>query len=172
MIQVCLLSGIQCIISIFLTNSVASRLREFSVKKIKPFEFKSNFLSSCIRNKSFEGTVRVTFMVFPVLYFLCFFRFCDYPYLSKNIEIISEKMKILGFRSNFHGFHVRYNSQLKFSFRQPFVLIPRLKVRLFLCFDIMHILKNWRNFSEKNEIFRILVIFFKAFVLGITRQKN
>ena len=116
-----LLSFVFNIIGIFKNSLIFS-------EKIKPFEFKSNFLSSCIRKNRFKGIVWVAFHGVSKALFSIILRFWYYPYLSKNFEIVSEKMKILDFWSNFHRFHIRYNSYLKFLFRQLFVIIAGLTV--------------------------------------------
>ena len=100
---------------LFLTIGIFKNSRIFG-EKIKPFEFKSNFLSSFVRNNRFKGTVWVAFHGVSKGLFSAFLGICYYSYLNKNFEIVSEKMKIFEFLSNSLHFHVGSNSYLKFLF--------------------------------------------------------
>lgn len=89
-------------------------------EKIEPIEFKSNFNSSFVRKNRFKGTIWVAFHAVSRAHFSAFLRFCYYPYLNKNFENVSEKMKMFDPSSHFLRFYVRNKSYLKFLFRQLF----------------------------------------------------
>ena len=86
----------QCICK-FVFDIIGFRnLRIFS-EKIKPFEFKSNFLSSFVRNIRFKGTIWVAFHgVFKALFSA--FEGAVIIHISTNISKLSvKKWKILIF---------------------------------------------------------------------------
>ena len=63
-------------------------------------------------------------------------------------------------------------SYVKLLFRQLLVILPWLSFLHFFMFQHNPYLKKMRNLVKKNENFRILVNFFKAFVLGILNSKD
>ena len=141
---------------VFDINGFLKNSRIFS-EKIKPFEFKANFVSSfgITDSKELFGQL---FMVFPRVYFL---RICYYPYPNKNFEIISEKMKFFEFLSNSLHFHVRSNSYLRFLFGS-FCGVSKAKFFEFLRVLTKSISRKIGEISvKKNENFRLLVIFSK-----------
>ena len=87
----------------------------------------------------------------------CVFQFLLLFLSQRNCRNFNEKMIIFHFQSNFLRFYIRNISYQKLLFRKLFVRFLWLS-RLRLCVS-RHCpyLKNWRNFSEKMENFRVLV---------------
>ena len=91
---------------------------------------------------------------------------------KQNCRKFSEKWKFSNFWSHFLHLNTNKISYVKLLFRQLLFILPWLSFLQFFVFQNNPYLKKMRNFSEKIENFRILVEFFKAFVLGMLNSKD
>ena len=97
---------------------------------------------------------------------------CHCPYLNKIVENSVKKWKFWIFGQIFFTYMPNKISYVKLLFRQLLFILPWLSFLQFFVFQNNPYLKKMRNFSEKIENFRILVEFFKAFVLGMLNSKD
>ena len=91
---------------------VASKLREFSVK---PFQFKSNFLSSCANNR-FQGTVWVVFHGISKALFSAYLSYLPLSISQQNCRKFSEKSGIFSVLLNFVCYGLRLKAILVYYF--------------------------------------------------------
>ena len=119
LIRIYFLSGMQCICK-FVFDIIGFRNSRIFSEKIKPFEFKSNFLSSFVRNIRFKGTIWVAFHGVSKALFSSFLG-SVVIHISTKISKLSVKKWKFSVLSNFLCFHVRNNSYVKLLFRQCFV---------------------------------------------------